>query len=102
MARRLSLRLTFHTAHQWRGGEVNGTPARQWAYVREYGSEQERRAALIDFVNVYNDERPQSALSHTPPATRVPLPSYRLTTEGIVVPTIPERPQQLSFDDLTA
>jgi len=26
----------------------------------------------------------------------------RLTAEGIIVPTIPERPQQLSFDDIVA
>ncbi|SUA31440.1 Integrase catalytic subunit [Mycolicibacterium fortuitum] len=30
---------------------------------------------------------------HKPPASRVPLATYRLTTEGIVVPTLPERPE---------
>lgn len=80
----------------------NGTLAREWAYVREYGSEEERRAALVDFLNHYNYERPHSALGHKPPASRVPLATYRLTAEGIIVPTIPERPEQLSFDDITA
>lgn len=35
-------------------------------------------------------------------ASRVPMATYRLTAEGIIVPGIPERPLQLSFDDLTA
>ncbi len=35
-------------------------------------------------------------------ATRVPTATYRLTAEGITVPTIPETAQQLSFDDLLA
>ncbi len=80
---------------------LNGTLAREWAYVREYQSEEERRLALIDFLNFYNHERPHAALGHKPPASRVPLATYRLTTEGITVPDIPERPRQLSFDDLT-
>lgn len=80
----------------------NGTLAREWAYVREYGSEEERRAALVDFLNHYNHERPHSALGHNPPASRVPLAAYRLNASGMAVPDIPERPLQLSFDDLTA
>ncbi|ALI27560.1 hypothetical protein XA26_37390 [Mycolicibacterium fortuitum] len=54
------------------------------------------------FLNFYNCERPHSALDHRPPASRVPLATYRLTAEGIAVPDVPERPLQLSFDDLTA
>ena len=60
------------------------------------------RAALIDFLNFYNYERPHAALGHKPPASRVPLATYRLTAEGIVVPDIPDRPLQLSFNDFTA
>jgi len=30
------------------------------------------------------------------------MATYRLTAEGITVPDLPERPMQLSFDDLTA
>ncbi len=80
----------------------NGTLAREWAYVREYSSEGERRAALVDFLNFYNYERPHSALDNLPPVSRVPIATYRLTRAGIVVPDIPDRPQQLSFDDLIA
>ena len=80
----------------------NGTLAREWAYVREYASETERRAALVDFLNFYNYERPHAALGHKPPASRVPLATYRLTAAGIIVPDIPGRPLQLSFDDITA
>ncbi|WP_333894462.1 IS481 family transposase [Mycolicibacterium gadium] len=79
----------------------NGTLTREWAYVREYSSEEERRAALVGFLNYYNHERPHAALSHRPPSSRVPLATYRLTNAGIIMP-IPDRPEQLSFDDLTA
>ncbi|MDQ0767158.1 transposase InsO family protein [Streptomyces canus] len=40
----------------------NGTLAREWAYVRDYGSEHERRVALADFLNYYNHEGPHTAL----------------------------------------
>ena len=79
----------------------NGTLAREWAYVREYGSEAERRVALVDFLNHYNYDRPHAALGHKPPSSRVPLDTYRLTAGGIIVPTQPVRPDQLSFDDIT-
>jgi hypothetical protein len=58
--------------------------------------------ALVDFLNHYNHERPHAALGHKPPASRVPLATYRLTAGGIIVPTQPVRPEQLSFDDITA
>lgn len=80
----------------------NGTLAREWAYVREYESEEHRRAELPAFLNFYNHDRPHAALGHRPPASRVPWKDYRLTASGIVVPDLPARPQQLSFDDLTA
>lgn len=80
----------------------NGTLAREWAYVCEYGSEAERRTALIDFLNFYNHERPHSALGQLPPSSRVPMRSYRLTSAGIAVPEIPNRSLQLTFDDLIA
>lgn len=80
----------------------NGTLAREWAYVREYGSEAERRAALVDFLNHYNHERPHSALGHKSPASRVPLATYRLTTEGITTVELPQRFEQMSLFDDTA
>ena len=78
----------------------NGTLAREWAYVREYTSEAERRAALVDFLNHYNHERPHSALDHQPPASRVPDATYRLSSEGIAAPEAPELPIQLGLDDI--
>lgn len=80
----------------------NGTLAREWAYVCEYDSEAERRAALVDFLNFYNHERPHSALGQLPPSSRVPMRNYRLTSAGIVIPAMPSRPLQLTFDDLIA
>lgn len=79
----------------------NGTLAREWAYVREYGSEAARRAALVDFLNHYNHQRPHAALGHKPPASRVPITTYRLTAEGITDVELPKRPnEQLDlFDD---
>lgn len=52
----------------------NGTLAREWAYVRTYRSEQERRDALDEFLAYYNYERPHSALGGQPPASRVSPP----------------------------
>lgn len=63
--------------------------AREWAYVSEYSSEEERRVALTDSLNHYNYERPHAALGHKPPSSRVPLDTYRLTAGGTIVPTIP-------------
>lgn len=80
----------------------NGTLAREWAYVREYQSEAERRAALVGFLNNYNYVRPHSTLGHKPPASRVPLATYRLTTEGITNVELPERFEQMSLFDDTA
>lgn len=77
----------------------NGTLAREWAYVREYTSEAHRRTALIDFLNFYNYDRPHSALDHQPPASRVPLATYRLPATGIVTTVLPA-PVQLSLDDI--
>lgn len=37
-----------------------------------------------------------------PPASRVPLATYRLTVAGIEAPDDPPLPVQLSFDDLIA
>ena len=33
----------------------------EWLYVRPYASDEERTAALADFLNTYNHERPQRA-----------------------------------------
>jgi transposase InsO family protein len=78
----------------------NQTLSKEWAYVREYQSESERRAELVTFVNFYNHERPHTALSGHPPSIRVPRRTYRLTTAGIAMPDPLPWPTQLTFDDL--
>lgn len=80
----------------------NGTLAREWAYVREYESEAARRIALVDFLNHYNYDRPHAAIGHKPPASRVPLATYRLTAEGITDVVLPQRFEQMSIDDILA
>jgi transposase InsO family protein len=80
----------------------NGTLAREWAYVREYESEADRRVALVDFLNHYNYDRPHAAIGHKPPASRVPLATYRLTAEGITDVVLPQRFEQMSIDDILA
>lgn len=56
----------------------NGIMANEWLYVRSYVSEEARTAALADFLNYYNHERPHSALGYKPPVSRVPLTDYRV------------------------
>ena len=46
--------------------------------MRDYASEHERRAALTDFLNEYNHERPHAALGDQPPITRTPGSDYRI------------------------
>jgi transposase InsO family protein len=43
----------------------------EWAYVRVYGSSDERTAALGPYLNRYNYRRPHGSLGHHPPATRL-------------------------------
>ncbi|MFE4461485.1 integrase core domain-containing protein [Nocardia tengchongensis] len=77
----------------------NGTLAREWAYIREYDSEQARRAALIDFFNHYNHDRPHAGIGHQPPISRVSLRTYRLTETGIAFPVSPSAgAEQLAFE----
>jgi hypothetical protein len=77
----------------------NGTLAREWAYVRDYTSEQERRAALADFLNYYNHERPHSALGGRPPISRTSGRDYRVTFEHPPEP-LDNYPQQLTIENL--
>ena len=65
----------------------NGTLAREWAYVREYTSEAERLAALTDFLNHYNHERPHAALRGQPPISRTQGSTYRITAGQAPDPT---------------
>lgn len=42
-----------------------------WAYSRHYDSEDQRRAALPDWVHFYNHHRAHSAIGNQPPITRL-------------------------------
>ncbi|WP_206305117.1 integrase core domain-containing protein [Streptomyces sp. B29(2018)] len=77
----------------------SGTLAREWAYVRDYTSERERRAALADFLNYYNHERPYSMLVGRPPISRTSGSDYRVTFDQMPEP-ISTGPQQLTFEEL--
>ncbi|MFM9780356.1 IS481 family transposase [Streptomyces scabiei] len=76
----------------------NGTLAREWAYVRDYTSEHERRAALADFLNYYNHERPHTALGGRPPINRTSGSDYRVVF-GEPPEPVETGPQQLAFED---
>ncbi|MER7475295.1 IS481 family transposase [Micromonospora sp. NPDC000018] len=77
----------------------NGTLAREWAYVRNYSSEHERRVALAEFVNYYNHDRPHAALGGRPPISRTAGSDYRLVFDQPPEPLI-DIPQQLTFEDV--
>ena len=49
------------------------TLAREWAYRRAWNSNQDRAAALPDFLDRYNYSRPHTALNGRPPVTRTPI-----------------------------
>jgi transposase InsO family protein len=50
----------------------NRTLLGEWAYARPYASEQERQAALPEWLHRYNHHRGHTALGGLPPASRVP------------------------------
>ncbi len=49
----------------------NRTLLDEWAYLRPYASNHERKAALSDFLHTYNHHRCHTALGGHPPITRV-------------------------------
>jgi transposase InsO family protein len=49
----------------------NRTLLDEWAYLRPYTSNEQRTAALADFLHTYNHHRSHTALSGQPPITRV-------------------------------
>ncbi|MFJ9319452.1 integrase core domain-containing protein [Streptomyces globisporus] len=79
--------------------KFNGTLARERAYVRAYTSERERRAALANFLNYYNHERPHSALGGRPPISRTSGSDYRVVFKLPPAP-LNTAPRQLAFEDL--
>jgi integrase-like protein len=70
--------------------QTNGKPERliqtllrEWAYSRAYASTQERAAALPDFVETYNRQRPHTALRGRSPLDAVNdlvIDHFRLTS----------------------
>ncbi|MFG2142579.1 IS481 family transposase [Streptomyces sp. NPDC048650] len=55
------------------------TLAEEWAYLRPYTSNDERTAALPDFLHTYNHHRCHTALNGQPPITRVNNPPGQYT-----------------------
>jgi transposase InsO family protein len=48
------------------------TMLREWAYAAVYRTSHQRALALPPWLDYYNHRRPHGALSHRPPATRLP------------------------------
>lgn len=77
----------------------NATMSREWLRRRPYGSEADRTAALADFLNYYNHERPHSALGYQPPVSRVPEATGR-RIEPVPIATQGQLPVQMTIFDL--
>lgn len=76
----------------------NRTLSHEWAYVRDYTAERERRVALAEFVNYYNHERPHAALCGRPTISRTAGSDYRIVFDQPPEP-LADIPQQLTFED---
>jgi transposase InsO family protein/transposase-like protein len=50
---------------------LNRTLLEEWAYAKPYRSESARRAALPQWLHIYNHHRPHSSLGGKPPISRV-------------------------------
>ncbi len=57
----------------------NRTLLDEWAYLRPYTSNDERTAALTDFLHAYNHHRCHTALDGNPPISRVNNPAGQCT-----------------------
>lgn len=79
----------------------NGTLIAEWARKRPYDSEADRRAALVDFLNYYNNERPHSSIGYVPPAMRTPKAGFVIPPDETERHTLEVTPDQLDiFRDL--
>jgi transposase InsO family protein len=65
------------------------TSLREWAYACPYASSQERRTALMPWLDHYNTERPHTALARHPPAARLRQSQLLGSTEGTVASSRP-------------
>lgn len=77
----------------------NATMSREWLRRRPYDSDADRTAALADFLNYYNHERPHSALGWLPPVSRTPDGAGN-RVEPTPIPDPPQRPRQMTIFDL--
>jgi transposase InsO family protein len=57
----------------------NRTLLDEWAYQRPYTTNEQRTAALADFLHTYNHHRSHTALKGQPPITRVNNPASQYT-----------------------
>ncbi len=58
----------------WTNGKAerfNRTLAKEWAYRRAYRTNHQRSRALPRWLNIYNNQRPHTALGGQPPITRL-------------------------------
>lgn len=62
----------------------NGTLIHEWLRRRPYDSEADRTAALAEFLNYYNHQRPHSALGWQPPVSRTPAKGDFVLPEPII------------------
>ncbi|MGW2033470.1 integrase core domain-containing protein [Streptomyces sp. NPDC001811] len=76
----------------------HGTLSREWACVRDYTTERERRVVLAEFVNHDNHERPHAALGGRPPISRTAVSDYRIVFDQPPEP-LADIPQQPIFED---
>ena len=100
---------TVHKRTQRQRPQTNGKVERynrimmaEWLYVRPYDSEEDRTEALADFLNDYNYYRRHSGIGYQPPASRVPIATFRLQPQAAWLPLVDvkEFEQQLSlFED---
>lgn len=77
----------------------NGTLVREWLRRRPYDSEEDRTAALAEFLNYYNHERKHSALEWLPPVARTPAKGRFVIPEPIDE-TVEITEAQMSIFDL--
>lgn len=74
----------------------------EWLHVTGYDSEAARIAALSDFLNYYNHERPHSAVGYQPPVTRTLGTDFRLPPQPMLWPetSLPEVTADLTLFDV--
>jgi transposase InsO family protein len=81
--KRLGIKHSFTRAYR---PQTNGkaerfikTALREWAYVRSYANNYERRKAWLPWLHRYNWHRPHASLDYKPPIRRLGLPVNNLS-----------------------